>query len=312
MDTRAPIALFVYNRPVHTSRTLEALRKNENASATDIYIFADGPKPGASHSDIAAIREVRNLVSSIHGFRNVILTVSETNLGLAASVVKGINTVLENAEAVIVLEDDVLTSVGFLTFCNSALNKYAEETDVAAISGYLFPIKSGMSKAFFMSLICCWGWATWKRAWKLYEPDPEKLIKQLEEKNHQRKFDLNNSYPYFNLLKLQLNKKVDSWAIRWYASLFLRKKLMLYPPVSLTQNIGMDGSGRHFRTSQNRFHSRQWQADHTMVELPENIIANVEAEEKIGRYLYESGVVGRKAKAISWIRNVFKVSRQAP
>jgi hypothetical protein len=305
----APVALFVYNRPDHTSRTLEALRKNENASETDLYIFADGPKANATEKDLGAIREVRNIVSIIKGFRNVVLSFSEKNLGLAGSIVNGINTVLEKSEAVIVLEDDVLTSAGFLSFCNSALNKYAEEKNVSAISGYLFPVKTGMSEAFFLSLVCCWGWATWKRAWKLYEPDPEKLIRQIEATNSDRKFNLNNSYPYFELLKMQMDKKVDSWAIRWYASSFLENKLMLYPPESLTQNIGMDGSGSHFQTSQDRFHSEKMNPEQKNITLPEEIKPDSEVEKKIGKYLYESGAAGRKAKAILWLKNIFKIKR---
>jgi len=305
----APVALFIYNRPEHTSRTLEALRKNENASATDLYVFADGPKSNATENDLAAIKKARDVVSSVHGFRNVILSFSEINLGLAGSIVKGINTVLEKSNTVIVLEDDVLTSTGFLSFCNSALDKYQNETNVSAISGYLFPVKTEKTEAFFLSLVCCWGWATWKRAWKMYEPDPEKLIKGIEEKNCSRQFNLNNSYPYFDLLKQQLDKKGDSWAIRWYASSFLGNKLMLYPPESLTQNIGMDGSGSHFQTSQSRFQTDHWQAEHIYVKLPESITANTEVEKKISKYLYESGVAGRKAKIISWIRNVFGIRK---
>lgn len=166
-----------------------------------------------------------------------------------------------------------------------------------------------MSEAFFLSLVCCWGWATWKRAWKLYEPDAKKLIKGIEEKNSDRQFNLNNSYPYFELLKQQMDNKIDSWAIRWYASSFLSNKLMLYPPASLSQNIGMDGSGSHFQTNQNRFHSDHWQTEHSHIKLPEKVTVNPELEKKIAQYLYESGVAGRKAKAISWIRNVFKIKR---
>jgi len=39
--------------------------------------------------------------------------------------------------------------------------------------------------------------------------------------------------------------KNNSWAIRWYASIFLKDGLTLNPAKSLVQNIGHDGSGVH-------------------------------------------------------------------
>ena len=47
------------------------------------------------------------------------------------------------------------------------------------------------------------------------------------------------------MLKNQIDGKIDSWAIRWYISTFLKHKLTLYPGVSYVANIGMDDSGIH-------------------------------------------------------------------
>lgn len=89
------------------------------------------------------------------------------------------------------------------------------------------------------------GWATWKRGWELFEYDGRKLLMELNKRNLTSKFDYNNYYPFVNMLEDQINGRVDSWAIRWYASLFLKNKLTLYPGRSLTFHNGSDRSGIH-------------------------------------------------------------------
>src|SRR5690349_1693653 len=109
----APVALFVYNRPHHTKKTIEALQQNYLAGDTELFIFADGAKPNALPEDLENIKRVRSIVSDIEGFKIVHLEFSPGNKGLAASLISGINKVLENSEEVIVVEDDILSSKYF-------------------------------------------------------------------------------------------------------------------------------------------------------------------------------------------------------
>src|SRR5690242_9636199 len=110
MPVRAPVALFVYNRPEHTRLTLEALARNRLAGETLLYVFSDGPKPDASTLDRERIAATRTLVCSRAWTRNVTLVESATNCGLADSIVNGVNRVLTEHDRVIVLEDDIVTS----------------------------------------------------------------------------------------------------------------------------------------------------------------------------------------------------------
>ena len=285
MDTYAPVALFVYNRPVHASRTLEALKVNEGASDTDLYIFADGPKPDASEKDVAAIRETRAVISSVKGFRNVFLKVSEKNIGLEKSIVSGINEVLEKNSSIIVLEDDIVTAEFFLSFCNQGLKKYNDDEHVAAISGYMFPVASRAGSAFFLPIISCWGWATWKRSWKKYDGNAGHLLQVIQQNNAESRFDLNNSYPYLDMLKMRAAGKINSWAVCWYASVFNRRGLMLYPPVSLVDNVGMDGSGTNFvkKSSHHALKITSLSAGKFM--LPDLVEENKTMQKKVEKFL---------------------------
>ena len=85
----------------------------------------------------------------------------------------------------------------------------------------------------------CWGWATWKRGWDLFEEDGQKLLKGLKNRNYMKLFNFNNSYDYVGMLQKQIAGENDSWAIRWYASTFLKNKLGFFSGTSLVRNIGL-------------------------------------------------------------------------
>jgi len=237
-----PVVLFVYNRLMHTVQTIEALQKNYGASDSILYIYSDGPRNQEDEQGVAA---VRRYVKDVTGFADVIIVEREQNLGLAGSLISGITEVLDSNESIIVLEDDLITSPFFLQFMNDALKFYEFEEQVAAIHGYFFPLQTDFPDTFLMRFTGCWGWGTWKRGWSLFEPDGNKLLKQIIDAGLTKKFDMNGAYPYTQMLEKQVKGKVNSWAIRWYASIFLSGKLNLYPGESLVKNIGHDGSGEH-------------------------------------------------------------------
>ena len=66
-----------------------------------------------------------------------------------------------------------------------------------------------------------------------------------QDKKLRWEFDIRGSYHYYRMLKKQAEGKIDSWAIRWYASVFLNGGLCLHPAVSLVNNIGHDSTGEH-------------------------------------------------------------------
>jgi hypothetical protein len=237
----APIALFVFNRPDHTQRTLAALARNPEASQTELHIFCDGPR---NEAEQLKTEQVRNLCRDFKGFKKIQLFEQDMNHGLANSLIHGISQVLENYERVIVLEDDIVTSPAFLTYMNGGLEKYASDERVASIHGYVYPI-AGLPPSFFIRGADCWGWATWKRAWKHFEPDSKKLLQELVKRGLTADFDFGRSYPYVQMLKDQIDGRVNSWAIRWYASAYLNEMYTLYPGQTLVHNIGLDESGTH-------------------------------------------------------------------
>jgi hypothetical protein len=230
----APIVLFTYNRLWHTKQTVEALQKNIYAEQSHLFIFSDGPK---TEKDEPKVKEVREYLRTIKCFKNIEIIERDKNWGLANNIIDGITKVVNQYGRVIVLEDDLVTSPYFLKFMNDGLNMYEEEEKVISVHGYVYPIK-GLPEIFFLRGADCWGWATWKRGWDLFEKDGKKLLDELEKRKLTKLFDFNGAYPYTKMLKDQVEGKVDSWAIRWYASAFIHEKLTLYPGISLVKHIG--------------------------------------------------------------------------
>ena len=240
----APIIIFVYNRPEHTQKTLEALAANELASDSILYIFADGAKDNASEETLEKIKQTREIAKSKLWCKDVIVVEKETNSGLANSIIQGVTQIVNKHGKIIVLEDDLITSKYFLKYMNDALTTYENTLNVACISAYIYPVEN-LPELFFIKGADCWGWATWKHGWDLFQENGKKLLSELEHKKLTHAFDFNSAYPYTQMLKDQIEKKNDSWAIRWYASAFLKNKLCLYPSKTLVKNIGFDGSGTH-------------------------------------------------------------------
>lgn len=236
----APICLFVYNRPWHTRKTIEALAKNSLSSQSDLFIFSDGTKNKEDESNVASVRK---FIKNISGFKSVIIIEQEKNFGLANSIIGGVTKIINKYGKIIVMEDDLITSPYFLEYMNNALDLYEEDNGVVSIHGYTLPAKSPLPETFFLRGSDCWGWATWKRGWDLFEPDGKKLLENLEQKNLTKKFNLDGNFHYTEMLQKQIAGLNDSWAIRWHASAFLADKLTLYPGKSLINNIGQDASG---------------------------------------------------------------------
>lgn len=239
----APIVLFTYRRPKHTMQTVEALLRNKEASFSDLIIYSDGPK---DEKAVEGVKKNREYIRTITGFKSIQIIERSHNWGLANSIIDGVTTVINKYGKGIIVEDDLITSPFFLQFMNEALELYEDSLDVISIHGYMYPVKKKMPESFFIKTADCWGWATWKRGWDLFNPDSKELLAEIEHKKKCREFDFNNSYPYTDMLKAQIRGEVDSWAIRWYASALVNNKLTLYPGRSLVFQNGMDGvDGTH-------------------------------------------------------------------
>lgn len=240
MPPPAPIALFVYNRPSHARRTLHSLMRMPLAARSPFYVFCDGPR---GPQDEAAVREARAVVRELAP-AHARVSERERNLGLARSVIAGVSEVAGAHGEAIVLEDDLELSPAALDYFNAALSRYRGEERAMHVSGYMYPVRAALPESFFYREATCWGWATWARAWRHFEPDGGKIRDAVLARGAARAFNAGGQ-DFLHMLELQMAGRIDSWAIRWYGSLWLKGGLALHPAKSLVRNTGFDGSGVH-------------------------------------------------------------------
>ena len=294
----APIALFTYNRLEHLKKSLNSLKKNELIKYSDLIIFSDGAKKENERYDVD---RVRNFIKNIKGFNSVKIYFRNKNYGLSKNIIFGISQVLKKYPNVIVLEDDLVVDKFFLDFMNNGLKIYEKNLSVASIHGYIYPVSfpSNVPEYFFIKGADCWGWATWRRAWKGFEKNGKKLLARIDKKNLKESFNFNNTYDYYQMLKNQTKGKNDSWAVRWYASAFLKDMFTLYPSKTFVKNIGIDGSGTHgsgnYQLNSNKISRTKYLE---IKKLKIKIEENFTAKQKIQSYFIKN--------SDNWLKKVLK------
>ena len=220
----SPILLFVYNRPSHTRRCIESLAMNPLAEESDLFIYADGAKDEATTSEVD---EVRRYIRTLRGFKNITIIERNENWGLARNIIDGVSKQVKEYGKVIVLEDDLMVAPHFLQFMNDALDTYKDEPKVGHIQACDFTQDTSLPDTFLIKWTGSWGWGTWERAWKHFNPNGKELLQELEQRKLTYTFDFNGKYGFTRMLRRQIEGKNNSWAIRWNASLFLKDILSL-------------------------------------------------------------------------------------
>lgn len=235
----APIAIFAYNRPDHLRTTLKCLESNDGAERHQLYIFSDAPK---AIEQASAVKAVRKIIRDNYHFKAVNIIERNKNWGLAASIIDGVTRLTNEYERAIVLEDDIRTSRYFLDFMNRSLEFYEHHENVMHISGCRYPAKPNpMHQTFFLQVPLCWGWATWGRAWKHFTKLEN--ISGNFNRTDIKTINFENTHPFWNQLLANETRKINTWFIYWYLSIYKANGLSLFPTKALSENIGFDGSG---------------------------------------------------------------------
>jgi hypothetical protein len=242
----APIALFVYNRPEHTRRTVEALRANHLAPQSDLFVFADAAK---NESGAVAVGAVRKFIRTIDGFKSVTIIERERNRGLSKSVITGVTQLCSEHGRVIAVEDDILTAPDFLAFMNHALERYSDEPRVFSVGAFNLPIvtpKTYSYDAFCSYRFMCWGWGTWKDRWEKCDWSVEDFPEFMADREKQKRFNRGGDDLSW-LLAQHMEGRVDSWDTVWAYTHSKHDAVALLSVISRAYNIGFDGTGIHCR-----------------------------------------------------------------
>jgi hypothetical protein len=250
---------------------------------------------------------VRRIVRTYaHRFATFEMTEAPENQGLMRSLRSGIDQVLEGADRIVVLEDDLVTEPGFLEYIQGALDHYQDHPQVGSVTGYQYPLadelRDSSSQTLFFPRFNCWGWGTWKDRWKAIDwqlPTHEELLK--DRALFARLWAASNDLP--EILLERIDGQNQSWAIQVALDHVVRGAYAVYPPWSLVKNIGMDGTGTHFRSDNGPWDPSSAQKFQTTLHSGASTIEFSEDADpgRIARYLaLVANSPGRRLK--NWLR----------
>ena len=239
-----PILFLVFNRPEATKTVFEEIKK---AKPTTLFISSDGPRTNYPAEKEVVLKIRKDLLASINWPCTVKTLFREKNLGCKYAASGAIDWFFDNVEQGIVLEDDCLPSQGFFKFCQKILNKYKDDQRIMHVSGTnVEGVSSTNETYFFTKVYNAWGWATWRRAWKLYDIDVKQWPK-FKKEGWMRDFSRSYLDSVENIRGMDniYNNKLDTWDYQWVFSCMLNNGLSIIPKVNMIKNIGFDEKGTH-------------------------------------------------------------------
>jgi hypothetical protein len=272
MQSLAPIVVFTYNRPESTQKTIEALKLNDLANESDLFIYSDGPK---NINVLAKVTNVREYLKTINGFKSITIIEREENLGLANSVIEGVSEIIQKYGKVIVVEDDLVTSRNFLLFMNQALSFYETNQKVFSVAGYTFPLKSlndSIQDYYVGYRASSWGWGTWADRWANIDWGVSTYNNFKQNLFVQYKFT-RGGIDLPRMLKKQMSGQINSWAIRWCYNQFVQDTYTVFPTISKVQNIGFGEDATHTKDS-NRYYTTLDNGNKKRFEFNEDLVIN--------------------------------------
>jgi len=240
----APVAFIIFNRPRHTVKSFAAIRAQKPSK---LLVIADGPRPGHPTDD-ARCRETREIVANIDWPCEVLYNYSEVNLGCKLRVSSGLDWVFEQVERAIILEDDCIPHEDFFSFCDELLDRYETDNRVWVITGNNFQHgkKRGDASYYFSKYNHCWGWATWRRAWKHYSVDIPFWPEWGTTDDWYKKLpDSVERTVWSNFLDRVKRGEIDTWDYQWTACAWYYGGLTATPNVNLVTNIGFGPDATH-------------------------------------------------------------------
>lgn len=264
-DLVTPVLLVVFNRPHTTQRVFETLRE---AKPERLFIAADGPRPDRQ-GEVGLCAQVRGIAANVDWDCKVNTLFREENFGAGRGVSAAIDWFFDEVEEGIILEDDCLPEGSFFRFCQELLTRYRHDNRVMHINGNNFASNNFIESEYsyhFCSYPQAWGWATWRRAWSLFDPRlsnwPDikegrwlmaKCWSSREYKIQKAKFE-----------RMHALNPPDIWDYMWHFSVFSQHGLAVVPKRNLISNIGFSETATHTK----HHHSRMADLETAPLQFP--------------------------------------------
>jgi len=285
MSTIAPVLFLVFNRPSLTKRVFRSIR---SMRPKHLFVAADGPRDEIV-GEREACEQVRNIAANVDWECEVKTLYREGHLGLRLAVSSAIDWFFSHVQEGIILEDDCLPHPSFFRFASDLLEHYRSNKKIMSICGtnllgrwdvtdqdYLFSYQGGI-----------WGWATWKRAWELYDVDmPAWDSVNTKEKIHEISIIPECYQDRLKHFQSVYSHQIDTWDYQWLFACLMHKGMAVVPMKNLVSNIGFGVKSTHTHDKKSRFSRVSLHKMHFPLRHPEHIVLNEEYEKKLLKYIF--------------------------
>ncbi len=281
---KTPILFLIFNRPEETFKVFEAIRKQEPKY---LYIAADGARK-AKQGEAELCEQTRSIAEKIDWDCEVKTLFREENLGCKKAVSEGVTWFFDNVEEGIILEDDCLPSGSFFKFCEENLEKYRHDNRVMHISGENpLDTEFGDSSYYFSKIPHIWGWASWRRAWNLYDVEFQNFDYFIKNNFIQNVFEIKEAQKFWNRVFTRVkNGEINTWDYQWTYNLFVNNGLSIVPNKNMVSNIGF-GAAEATHTSENAKCANRKVYEIEEIIHPEFIIPEKQAVDMILKERYD-------------------------
>lgn len=250
MSLTTPIVFLIFRRPDLTQKVLASIRQ---VRPRTLFVVADGPRTAEEAEQCA---QTRALIERIDWQCDVYKNYAETNLGCKQRVSSGISWAFSHVEEAIILEDDCLPVPTFFGFCEILLNYYRDDERVWVISGNNFQdgiIRSPYSY-YFSKYPHIWGWATWRRAWRYWQDQPQLWteFKQLDLLAAIHPHSQENNYWQGIFDAIFYHQHPDTWDYLWSFACWSQGGLSIIPQVNMVSNLGFREDATHTRNPKDK------------------------------------------------------------
>lgn len=306
-----PVLFLTFNRPDTTAQVMEAIRI---ARPPRLYIAADGPRDRPGEMELCA--RTRQIATDINWSCELKTLFREQNLGCRVSVSGALDWFFSEEEDGIILEDDCVPSSSFFPYCRELLERYRSDKRIMCISGNNFQGGHRVTphSYYFSRYVHCWGWASWRRAWRLYDRDM-RLWPECRESSLLRAWGgCNNGFVEYwtNIFDQTARGVIDTWDYQWVLTCWMNNGLTCLPRDNLVTNIGFGVSATHTHDAQGPFANMPACAMEFPLVHPKIVSRDVDADsyEHVGMSSPQSspvvGLVRRGARLIWRARRVVR------
>jgi cephalosporin hydroxylase len=240
---KTPVCLMIFNRPDTTQQVFNVIRQ---VKPEKLLVIADGPRLDVV-GEVEKCAATRAIINQVDWDCEVLTNYSEINLGCRHRVSSGLNWVFNTVEEAIILEDDCLPDVTFFRFCEELLERYRHDPKIMAISGnnFQFGDNDQQTSYYFSRYNHIWGWATWRRAWKLYDLEMKLWPSTRENKGLEKILENPKVVAYWSNIFQGAYEGFNTWDYAWTFACWVHGGLTILPNVNLVSNIGFREDATH-------------------------------------------------------------------